>query len=913
MNPTAIYSKSGKGVQEASGKTNLLKRPDRSVLSAIDGRATLGDVAQKVGKTFDPEFVKLIVQLDKDGFIREVSPGAASGAKPAAGKPAAKAAESGGADLDFSSLGGPPKPAPKPAAPPKPDPAAEALAKAQQSALQKAREEAESKAQAERDRARSEAEAKIRLETESKLRSEAEAKARADAETKIAAEAEAKIKAARDAAVKAAAEASAKAQAEAKRAREEAERIRRDAEEKERARKEAEEKARREAEELRQRLEEERKAREAAERKAREEAERARKELEEERRKLEEERKHEEQERAERRRREEEEERERRRKRDEEDEEHRRKRQEESSARAVEASAPPLPAIEEEKPQPAIREEKAKPPAAAPAAGGKGGGGMDSLLADLDNFTSFEEGERKEREENERKVKEEAERRAREDAERRAKEEAEFAAKEAERERKEQAKRKKKEDEEALARDLEKNEARLSEEEEKRKQEADVRARKAKQEEVLAAQAQRGSTSAIPETMEQRRERMLGKKQQAAPAAEPGSRKRSSAARTVAMLLLVLLAVAVGVLHFLPVPTDDFERAASEALGRPVKIGEARLSLIKGLELRFHNVSIGDDVKLASVTGVPDLDSLRGEKKLFSRIEIDDAKLPQEALGEVLLARVKGDNFIVRQVVVRKLELTGPLPLPKPLQATLGYDLEGTLREATLRGPDTLVARLLPGKDGVDVVITATGMPLPFLSAVTLSDFGLKGTATQQGMRVSEWGGKIFGGALTGTANIRWGGNWTVEGIITGRNINAAVFAPALLSEGRGEGSGRFSMSGADPAKLAANGRMEGTFTVNGGALGSVDIGRWMETQGVAAGGRTPFTEMSGNVIYDRGTVQLRNVTIAAGALNAGASADIAEGGELSGRIIADVKGTKQTLRATLNLGGTVKEPQVRK
>src|SRR6202795_3756293 len=113
MNPTAIYSKSGKGVQEASGKTNLLKRPDRMVLSAIDGRATLADVAQKVGKTFDPSFVQLIVQLDKDGFIREVSAGTAPAAKPGApAKPAAKAPPKPAATppmdaashLDFTSL-----------------------------------------------------------------------------------------------------------------------------------------------------------------------------------------------------------------------------------------------------------------------------------------------------------------------------------------------------------------------------------------------------------------------------------------------------------------------------------------------------------------------------------------------------------------------------------------------------------------------------------------------------------------------------------------------------------------------------------------------------------------------------------------------------------------------------------------
>src|SRR5258706_12237488 len=88
MNPTAIYSKSGKGVQEASGKTSLLKRADRAVLSAIDGRANLQEGALKVGKTFDAAFQGLVTQLDKDGFIREVSAGVAAAA-PAAAKPAA--------------------------------------------------------------------------------------------------------------------------------------------------------------------------------------------------------------------------------------------------------------------------------------------------------------------------------------------------------------------------------------------------------------------------------------------------------------------------------------------------------------------------------------------------------------------------------------------------------------------------------------------------------------------------------------------------------------------------------------------------------------------------------------------------------------------------------------------------------
>src|SRR5207244_3502111 len=114
-----------------------------------------------------------------------------------------------------------------------------------------------------------------------------------------------------------------------------------------------------------------------------------------------------------------------------------------------------------------------------------------------------------------------------------------------------------------------------------------------------------------------------------------------------------------------------------------------------------------------------------------------------------------------------------------------------------------------------------------------LSNFGMKGNATPRGMTITEWAGAIFGGAISGTANVRWSGSWSVEGVLTVRNINAAVFAPALLSSGNAEGTGKFSMSGADA-------------------------------------------------------------------------------GALSGRIVADMRTAAQTLRGTLLLGGTVKEPQVR-
>ena len=274
--------------------------------------------------------------------------------------------------------------------------------------------------------------------------------------------------------------------------------------------------------------------------------------------------------------------------------------------------------------------------------------------------------------------------------------------------------------------------------------------------------------------------------------------------------------------------------------------------------------------------------------------------------------KVKSENFSVERIRAQPLELPGPLALPKDLDAEIALDARGAVRTVSVRGPDGLFARLTPKGSNVEFDVVAGGFPLPMAPQVVLSNFAMKGAASRQGMNIAEWGGALFNGGISGTANVRWTTSWHVEGVLTVRNINAAVFAPALLSEGKAEGTGKFSLSAADPSRLFSAGRMEGNFTVSKGVLGSFDLSRAIQTRGKQAFGRTQFAQMNGQAIYDRGAVALRNVTIGAGALNAGASADIAQSGALSGRIVADVRNAGQTLSATLLLGGTVKEPQVR-
>ena len=857
MRPNAIYSKSGKGVQEASGKTSLLKREHRVVLAAIDGRATLADVAQKSGNEYDADFQRLIIQLDKDGFIREVSSGAAAGPAAAAAKPAGKLDTA--IDLDFSSLASsqkantapqptrpPPPPAPKaPAVDMAAKAAAERRAKEQESALHRARKEAEEKAGAERERQRAEAEAKVRAETEAKLRVEAEKKLREETAHQARADAVAKaqeLKARLDAERKAREEAERRLEEE-RRAREEIERKAR--EEAERIRQEAEELARREAEALLRQIEEARKAREAAERSTREEMSRARQE------------------------------------------------RDERASRAEERKHKP--------------EGPAEAPPPRPQAAPGSDKFADSLFADLESFNKREEESRKQDEETERAKKEERLRKAREMEERRAREEEEQRKAEEKQLAREEEQRRAKEEEERLARENEQRERKFREEEDKRARESEERSRKAKEEAILAAKT-RGDMASGDSAPQDRRAKALKRGPGVAAAYR---RQESNWGKPVTIALVVILGVALGALHVIPISTADYEKAAREALGQPVRLGSGRVSLWRGVHYEFRDVRIGERVRIAEVRAFPALDALFEEKKIFKRVELEGAAVPQDVLGEALFARANGENFKLGRVLAKQLKLEGPLPLP-PLDVDVALDATGMPRVVSLAGPENLVANLSSKGAELEFEMSATSFALPIAPALSLDQFGMKGTLTRRGMNISSWDGAALNGSVSGTAKVRWGGTWNVEGAVTARGINAAVFAPALLLEGRGEGTGRFWMTGAEPAKLASGGRLEGNFTVNKGVLGSFDLSRAIQTGGRQVTGRTQFTEMNGQAIYNAGAVALRNVNIGAGALNAGASADIAQSGALSGRIVIDVRTSTQALRAILILGGTVKEPQVK-
>ena len=1051
MDGSSIFSKTGKGMLEASGKSSFLPRADRAVLAQIDGKTRVSEVNKKFEKIDAAKFLQLLQKLEKDGFVREVASSPAPAAKSAAGppppKPAAappKAAGSAdsGEELDFTqALVIPPK-KPAGAAVPKPpiDLAAQARAASASSAEDqgsdyRAREEANAKAAAlATQRARVEAEVRAKAAAAAQAKAEADAKAKADAEAKAKTEAAAAAeRASKDAEETARVEAELKAEHESERAKAESDRIareetvrkeiaekaRQDAEEharveaeqkaefeKERAKAEAERLAReeaereakeetarlaKEAEEL-ARAEAERAAREESERKAKEEAarlakeaeEHARKEAEEKARLEAEERAQADAERqtredAERKAKEEAERLAR------EAEERARKEAEEQAQRAAEEKArveAELKAkFERERVQAEAEitaredaERKAREDAdrfaAANEAASKAGkeaeatvaaaaaatvmaitpaaaSATDSLLADLDSF-SMRDDEERERKEAEEKARKEDEDRARLEAEAGAKREADDKTRHEEEELR-------REDEEArLAREAEERNAR---EEEDRLQEEEERKRKAKEslvrhqsgaqpakpakqvkpgddfdDEIEISDADLDLDDVKADEKKLAKDKNKGKDgdKRARDQINSDARKASNAADSVisapqtpvkirrpvkwgkpaAIALFVLVLGGLGLLHVIPLSNTQYEQLASEALGRPVKIGSVRLSVITGVELKFEGLSIGENVHATSARAAPQIGTLfGGDKKVFTHLSIEGLVVPQSDIGTVLFGAFKGDGLTIGRITASKAKFPGKLPFPDmDLDIALGPN--GAVKAVDFKSAETKLAGvLLPQGESASVEFSAGTFPLPFAPAVALSDFSSKGTLTTQEISLSAWNAKLFDGQLSGTARIRWGARWSVDGELRVKQMNVIVLAPALMSEGRADGRGTFSMGGTVPDKLGADARIEGSFAVGKGVLGSFSLARGLQTSGGQFSGRTEFSELTGTGIYNKGAVTLRDMKLAAGLLSANGTADIEPGGRISGRINAELGAQ----RGMFALAGTSSEPQIKK
>ena len=867
MNRRSILTKTGKGLMEATGKTSNLARESRNILKEIDGKVSVSELIEKFGKMPEPTLFEALKSMEKEGYLREFvgKQDEAPRAAPA-GRASAPSSADSGEDLDFTAF----TPA-KPSAKQSEDARLQAQAQeiARQAQATRAREEAAAKAKAEiAARAKAEAEHKARLSARAGL--PAQADSRVDAQAKAQTEAldqarrEAEERQRREAEDKARREAEARARIDAEQGakREAEERILREIQEKER--RENEEKARREAEVRAKREAEEKVRRDAEERVRREAEERAQKEVEERLRLEEVER----------------------RKREEREQAERRSRLEAEARAKVEAEMRARRESEER----ARREEEERPRREEEL--------RRRAEEDARKRRDAEESEALERSlrEQEGKARREAEERDREDAQRREEEER------ARRESEEEARRAEEEEQRA------KEEERRAEEEDK----AQAKAKEAGKSRKAARAKERAGEEAWRGDEEAARDSGEG----SLSARELWAKRRpGSLAKQFAAMLLVLLIVAIAALPFVPLEPGPYEKAAQAWLGAPVKIGTVNLTLVPLPQLKFEKVVIGKEpqMRAAVVKANPVITSLLEDRMSLKSLELENVTLPREFLPALLQDKGRRGSLGIRRIAAKGLKLDIPeLNLPA-LEVNAELSSDGALESvAFFNAERRLSVKLQPKGERAGIEISADAFPIPTGADLAFSEFTAKGTVTKGELALSEAEARAYGGRVLGNMRLRWSSGWSMEGEFTVRQMDAGKIAAPLLAGGTLLGKGVYSMKGLLPERMILNFQLDGNFTIQKGSITNVDMTRLLQGSGTG-GGTTLFSEMTGGVSADPNRLLVRQIRMAAGLLNATGQVEMDPQKNLSGRVQVELRAQSVQARATLNLAGTLQNPQFRR
>jgi hypothetical protein len=393
----------------------------------------------------------------------------------------------------------------------------------------------------------------------------------------------------------------------------------------------------------------------------------------------------------------------------------------------------------------------------------------------------------------------------------------------------------------------------------------------------------------------------------------PVYRKRVKWGKPLALGLFLLLLAGLGLIHVVSFDGSipQFEKLAGEHLQQPVKIKSLHLSLVPRPHWRLDGVSVGKEGQFAAETinAVAELGSLFGEKKSFSSIELLSPVLSEDGLFALLFGKPQGQDLKLASISVKNGKLVSKTIILPALDAKILIGENGAWQKIALETPDRKTSLLLEPKDGgAQLELETNVFSAPFDHTFLLENFSAKGTIGRDQLRLSEFKGGIYGGYLSGSANLKWGTDWSLGGEVSVRAIDPARVVPALIEEGMLEAKAAYAMRAKSYDDLFNAPRLEGTFAVLKGNLLGVDLARLL--QGGGMGGKTAFGELAGNFVRDGGRTQVQQLRLSAGPVSANGSADADARKNLSGRFGVDLKAGVVQAHANLALSGTLREPR---
>ncbi|HYH42270.1 MAG TPA: AsmA-like C-terminal region-containing protein, partial [Burkholderiales bacterium] len=437
-----------------------------------------------------------------------------------------------------------------------------------------------------------------------------------------------------------------------------------------------------------------------------------------------------------------------------------------------------------------------------------------------------------------------------------------------------------------------------------------------------AAQARRNAEFAQTnsQAIAARRQRMEEETRRETDVVTRKRRKRVLAGIGLAMLMVPALAIAY--LQYTPLNgyIPEAQRALEERLNQPVSISTLRYVILPTPRLVLEGVAVGKSsgVRIERVSAHVMPWSVLAGPTSFSAVEAHGVEIESDMLGTLPAwtgGRAAGALHTDRLYLsAMKLKLAGAEL--EPVGGEIAFASNGTIKEATFSGAKVNL-ELTPRPEGVRVLLKATDWQIPYGPPFAFGLLTVRGLIDQGQIAAMEYTGRVAGGSLEGALTARWAGPVTMQGEFKVDGARLQDFAAELdanfSAKGTVRATGRYSMQAPTWTALAANPQVGASFVVTRGELTNLDIMRAIQSPALGAlrGGRTGFEELSGTLQIGAGNYLFRQLQLTSGPLNASGTLDVAPGGQLNGRFVAELKA--RGARATLLLGGTVQDPQLKR
>ncbi len=369
------------------------------------------------------------------------------------------------------------------------------------------------------------------------------------------------------------------------------------------------------------------------------------------------------------------------------------------------------------------------------------------------------------------------------------------------------------------------------------------------------------------------------------------------------------------------------ESQVSSKLGEPVKISGLRAGGLPLPHVVVDGIRIGKtgSITAAHVTITPDLWSLLGPTKVIRSIRIEQLVLTQKAIDKIPswakaepvpagrpapppVVRVKSVLLDNATVMLKKTPFG-------PFHASVTLNDDNSLDVASIVSADGKLKGLVkPEGSRYRVEAQATDWILPIGPAIHFNEIAVKGFATAKNASFPLVRGKAYGGTVNGETTYSWqkGAHLRGRARITGVELRALLRAlgkPPRMS-GRLSATPVFYSNAARGRELLETLHLESPFDVQDGVLQGVDVEQAATSlfRDKDQAAETRFDQLSGHLVFDRGTRRFTQLKIASGALSADGKVTISPEDDLSGRINTSIESSKLA-SMPLNVSGTVDAP----